>query len=109
MATSGPPRAEKLIFSDKTLACSNDCAPKPIVISYSMTDANYDDDADDRTVVSCWLEGCQHPMPDTFQSTFAFTRALLHYQVDHHLYFSHFLTQVLLLDQLVYQPIFSLL
>ena len=30
MATSGPPRAEKLIFSDKTLACSNDCAPKPI-------------------------------------------------------------------------------
>ena len=28
MATSGPPRAEKLIFSDKTLACSNDCAPK---------------------------------------------------------------------------------
>ena len=30
MATSGPPRAEKLIFSDKTLACSNDCAPKHI-------------------------------------------------------------------------------
>ena len=28
MATPGPPRAEKLIFSDKTLACSNDCAPK---------------------------------------------------------------------------------
>ena len=80
-----------------------------IVISYSMTDANYDDDADDRTVVSCWLEGCQHPMPDTFQSTFAFTRALLHYQVDHHLYSSQFLTQVLLLDQLVYQPIFSLI
>ena len=30
MATSGPPRAEKLIFSDKTLACLNDCAPKRI-------------------------------------------------------------------------------
>ena len=74
-----------------------------------MTDANYDDDADDRTVVSCWLEGCQHPMPDTFQSTFAFTRALLHYQVDHHLYSSHFfLTQMLLLDQLVYQPILNI-
>ena len=28
IATFGPPRAEKLIFSDKTLACSNDCAPK---------------------------------------------------------------------------------
>ena len=30
IATFGPPRAEKLIFSDKTLACSNDCAPKHI-------------------------------------------------------------------------------
>ena len=27
MATPGPPRAEKLIFSDKTLACSNDSSP----------------------------------------------------------------------------------
>ena len=27
IATFGPPRAEKLIFSDKTLACSNDSSP----------------------------------------------------------------------------------
>ena len=55
-----------------------------------MTEANYDDDDEDRTVVSCWLEGCQRPMPDTFQSTFAFTHAFIHNQVDHHLYSSHF-------------------
>ena len=30
MATFRPPGAEKLIFSDKTLPCSIDCAPKPI-------------------------------------------------------------------------------
>ena len=28
IANFGPPRAEKLFFSDKILACSNDCAPK---------------------------------------------------------------------------------
>jgi hypothetical protein len=28
MATFRPPGAEKLIFSDKTLACLTDCAPK---------------------------------------------------------------------------------
>ena len=28
MVDFGLPGAEKLIFSDKTLACSNDCAPK---------------------------------------------------------------------------------
>ena len=28
MATFRPPGAEKLIFSDKTLPCSIDCAPK---------------------------------------------------------------------------------
>ena len=28
MVDFGPPGAEKLIFSDKTLACLNDCAPK---------------------------------------------------------------------------------
>ena len=33
IATFGPPRAEKLIFSDKTLACSNDCAPKLMNVS----------------------------------------------------------------------------
>ena len=30
MATFRPPGAEKLIFSDKTLPCSIDCAPKRI-------------------------------------------------------------------------------
>ena len=30
MADLGQPRAEKLVFSDKTLACSNDCAPRVI-------------------------------------------------------------------------------
>ena len=30
MATFRPPGAEKLIFSDKTLPCSIDCAPKHI-------------------------------------------------------------------------------
>ena len=29
MVIPGPPRAEKLIFSDKTLACSNDSSPIP--------------------------------------------------------------------------------
>ena len=42
MVDFGPPGAEKLIFSDKTSACLNDCSPKHILSGGGALQVNFD-------------------------------------------------------------------
>ena len=51
MATFRPPGAEKLIFSDKTLPCSIDCAPKHIDINIDIDMVIFENIDIDKTIL----------------------------------------------------------
>ena len=54
MAEFGPPGAEKLIFSDKTLGCSIDLTPKHIWSRITLIDLFGSRDTNRMKISKCW-------------------------------------------------------